>query len=451
MRIRTAIFGVYVLASAVGLAVLMRFMLAEVRPRYVSAVRADLEEAGRLLAATLEGRSEAAAVAAVAQARYFQAALIAPDGAILAQRTEEPLTDAYSPRSDAALARRVSGDLIDGWAARHDGGVRVETPVHLAGGRTVRLVLMRSVRSLNAVIWSERKKLAGVALAVAGVMLVAGWWIAARLARALERLTLYAREVRDGRPARPPQSRAREIAALSQAFEEMRVALEGRQQTERYVQSLAHGVKAPLAAIRGSAELLDEDMPPAQRAKFLANIRAESARIERVIGRLLELSSLETRKSVGHPVRLPADEPAAQAVEAVRAAAETAGVSLVLAAETGQAHLHGDAVLLREALVNLLQNAVEFSPSGGTVTLTVAAADGRVAFTIDDQGAGVPDFALGQVFDRFYSLPRPATARRSTGLGLALVREIAHLHGGEAGLENRPDGGARAWLRLPAA
>ena len=72
-------------------------------------------------------------------------------------------------------------------------------------------------------------------------------------------------------------------------------------------------------------------------------------------------------------------------------------------------------------------------------------------FTIEDQGPGVPDYALPRVFERFYSLPRPGTARKSTGLGLALVREIAHLHYGEATLENRPEGGARAVLTLPVA
>jgi two-component system sensor histidine kinase CreC len=126
---------------------------------------------------------------------------------------------------------------------------------------------------------------------IAGVMLVLGWWIAARLTHALERLTLYAQDVRDGKKAAPPQSRAREIAELGRAFEEMREALEGRQHVERYTQTLAHEVKAPLAAIRGAAELLDENMPAEQRQKFLANIRNESARIQRIIERLLELSS----------------------------------------------------------------------------------------------------------------------------------------------------------------
>jgi two-component system sensor histidine kinase CreC len=80
----------------------------------------------------------------------------------------------------------------------------------------------------------------------------------------------------------------------------------------------------------------------------------------------------------------------------------------------------------------------------------VTTTEGRVVFTIVDNGPGVPDYALSRVFERFYSLARPGTARKSTGLGLALVREIAHLHGGDVSLENREGGGARAVLWVPS-
>jgi two-component system sensor histidine kinase CreC len=301
---------------------------------------------------------------------------------------------------------------------------------------------------VNEVIWAERKKLAGVGLVVAGVMVVAGWWIAARLTESLERLTVYAQDVRDGRLVSPPGSRATEIAALGRAFEEMRDALEGRQQVERYTQALAHEVKAPLAAIRGAAELMDEAMPAEQRTKFLGNIRNEAARIQQIVERLLELSSLEARKALGRTESVDAADLLREAVAVVRPAAEAARVTLTAAA--APATVRGERVLLREALVNLLQNALDFSPARGTVAGAVTVADRRVVFTVDDDGPGVPDYALPRVFERFYSLPRPGSTRRSTGLGLALVHEIAHLHGGEITLANRPAGGARATLQLPA-
>jgi len=80
------------------------------------------------------------------------------------------------------------------------------------------------------------------------------------------------------------------------------------------------------------------------------------------------------------------------------------------------------------------------------------ARDGAHAeLTVEDDGPGLPDYAVAQVFERFYSLPRPDTGRKSTGLGLSFVREIALLHDGEARVENRAEGGARATLRLPVA
>jgi two-component system sensor histidine kinase CreC len=297
-------------------------------------------------------------------------------------------------------------------------------------------------------ISNARWRLVWMTGAIALVMVVAGWWISARLTHSLERLTVYARQVRDGRVPPPPRSRAKEIAELSQAFEEMRDALEGRQHVERYTQTLAHEVKAPLAAIRGAAELMDEAMPTEQRAKFLGNIRSEAARIQQIIERLLELSSLEARKALRQTEAVEAAGLAEEAAAVLRPACEAARVTLHVMATA--ATLRGERVLLREALVNLLQNALDFSPPGGVVTLRGAVETGRVTFTVEDSGPGVPDYALPRVFERFYSLPRPGTERKSTGLGLALVREIAHLHGGDVTLGNRPEGGARAqlWVKL---
>lgn len=83
--------------------------------------------------------------------------------------------------------------------------------------------------------------------------------------------------------------------------------------------------------------------------------------------------------------------------------------------------------------------------------MRIEAGGRRVAFVVEDRGPGIPDYALSRVFERFYSLPRPGTARKSTGIGLALVREVAHLHGGKVTLTNRNDGpGARAVLAIPA-
>jgi two-component system sensor histidine kinase CreC len=410
-----------------------------------------MSDSARLLAATMEHRPLPPALEATRTGWRMRAIDAAGRVLLDSAAVDDEATRAYAAAENTrGFVRRLGERLLD--RERRpltDGEVRVTAPVMLANDVTATIELSRPVRSVNALIWAERKKLAGVALVIAGAMLVFGWLLAARLTRSIDRLTVYVQRVRDGWKGSLPQSRAKEIAALAQAFEEMRDALEGRQHAERYTQALAHEVKAPLAAIRGAAELLDEEMPVEARRKFLGNIRKESARIQQLIERLLELSSLEARKALRKTETIDTAELANEAADVVRPAAQPRGVRVTLHGGAAIA-VRGERVLLREALVNLLHNAMEFSPDGGEVRLSRTGGRGRVEFIVDDDGPGVADFALPHVFERFYSLPRPGTTRKSTGLGLTLVREIAHLHGGEASIGNRPEGGARAGFWMPA-
>jgi two-component system sensor histidine kinase CreC len=112
--------------------------------------------------------------------------------------------------------------------------------------------------------------------------------------------------------------------------------------------------------------------------------------------------------------------------------------------------VRGDPFLLRQALVNLLDNAADFAPEGSEVDVSIARAGARWEVSVADRGPGVPDYALARAFERFYSMPRPGGGSRSSGLGLCFVAEVAALHGGQATLANREGGGAVATLSLPA-
>ncbi|MCY1549146.1 Sensor protein CreC [compost metagenome] len=111
----------------------------------------------------------------------------------------------------------------------------------------------------------------------------------------------------------------------------------------------------------------------------------------------------------------------------------------------------GNRFLLRQAVANLIDNAIDFSPVGGALSVTLAADADRALLTICDSGPGIPAYARDRLFERFYSTPRPDSGERSSGLGLNLVREAARLHGGDIELHNHPDGGAEAHFQLPAA
>jgi two-component system sensor histidine kinase CreC len=454
VKIRTAIFGVYVGVSALGFTAVMALALRDVRLRYVESMRRTMGDTAVFLAtfAAAESRAEdwtRRLAQLPPQAQLLRVFACDRAGRVTFDAAGRDVGQTYEWGMFGG-GKAASENYTLANVAVVDNELRVRAPVRrgneLLGwvgvGRPLATVVEGVTRARwRLVLWSG---------AIALGMMVIGWWVAARLVRSLERLTVYARRVRDGRPAVPPVSRATEIAELARAFEEMRDALEGRQHAERYTQALAHEVKAPLAAIRGAAELLDENMPEEPRRKFLGNIRSEAARIQQIIERLLELSSLEARKTLGAAERLPAAGLLEEAAAAVRPAFAAARVALRWE-DAGSATCAGDRVLLREALVNLLQNALDFSPAGSEVVVRMRAAGGRIEFSVEDRGSGVPDYALPRVFERFYSLPRPGTDRKSTGLGLALVREIAHLHGGDATLENRPEGGARAVFWVPAS
>jgi len=135
----------------------------------------------------------------------------------------------------------------------------------------------------------------GIGLVGSGVILLVAA-VFAWVFHPIGSLTEYARAIeRGGRPPLPKLGIGREVNTLASALESMREALEGRRFAERYIQTLTHEMKSPLAAIRGAAELLDEEMPPANRRRFLENIRGETARTERLINRLLELAAIESK------------------------------------------------------------------------------------------------------------------------------------------------------------
>jgi two-component system sensor histidine kinase CreC len=268
----------------------------------------------------------------------------------------------------------------------------------------------------------------------------------------LGKITEYARAIERGeRPAKPKIGIGREVNTLAHALDSMRDALEGRSYVERYIQTLTHEMKSPLAAIRGAAELLNEEMPATTRQRFLENILAETARSERLITRLLELAAVESRPRLDQPAEFDFRQIVARAIEQARPLAEIAGVNLEQQPEPSPLTVIGDAFILRAAVTNLLENAIDFSPRGTAIQITLRAHHGKVELTIRDHGAGIPDYARDKVFERFYSLRHPGSGRKGTGLGLTLVREAADLHAGSITLEPAAGGGTVAKWLMPLA
>ncbi|HEY4301756.1 MAG TPA: two-component system sensor histidine kinase CreC [Candidatus Didemnitutus sp.] len=471
LRLLVVILAVYCLGGYY----LTRKALGQIRPRYIESMEETLVDTSVLLAAVLEtqmtgDQPDADAMAAAldeAHRRRFDARIYSlhktavdmrvyvtnAKGIVIYDSTGEAIGRDYSRWNDVARtlagkygarsSRMVPGD-------DNTQSIYVAAPI-MSHGRIVGVLSVgKPATGINQLVAVARQRilfgaLVGGVITLALILLLANWAIAP-----IERLTRYARDVRDGRNVTMPRLPGRTLRELGTAFEEMRDALAGRRHAERYTQALAHEVKAPLAAIRGAAELLGEDMTAEQRRRFLANIRGGSERIQRIVERLLELSSLEARTARGRTEQIDAAALVAEVRENLHAAVEARSQHVTETVPAGVT-LIGEQFLIRQALVNLVQNAIEFAPIGGEIALGIEDKDGRITFTVEDNGPGVPEYALARVFERFYSLPRPDTAQKSTGIGLALVREIAHLHDGDAFLTNRPAGGVRAGFWVPSA
>ncbi|QNN57466.1 two-component system sensor histidine kinase CreC [Diaphorobacter ruginosibacter] len=225
-----------------------------------------------------------------------------------------------------------------------------------------------------------------------------------------------------------------ELGDLARAMDRMRERLEGRDYVEGYVRALTHELKSPVAAIRGAGELLQEDLPPADRAQFAAQVVEQSERLQRVIDRLLELSKLEQRQHVDPAAPTSLRQCAQQAVLQCSARAAQRHVRLVLQGEGASGPWEADLITL--AVGNLIDNAIDFSPEGGTVRVSLQGA----SITVDDEGPGVPEYALPRLGERFFTTARPDGARSGSGLGLAIVRRVLDLHDGAWDMANTHPG-----------
>ena len=117
--------------------------------------------------------------------------------------------------------------------------------------------------------------------------------------------------------------------------------------------------------------------------------------------------------------------------------------------ENATIQLQAEAFLLGQAIYNCLENALDFSPENSVININISQQENQAIIRIQDQGAGIPDYAIDKIFDKFYSLPRPASGQKSTGLGLNFVQEVVKLHGGKITLSNHAEGGVIATILLP--
>ena len=220
-----------------------------------------------------------------------------------------------------------------------------------------------------------------------------------------------------------------------------------------FVANVSHELKTPLTAIRGFAETLKGEIAiDAQHAQFAETIRANAERMQNLIDDLLDLSRIESGGWAPTPTTIDVTRAAEEAIAPYRDDAAQRGIAIDVAIESHGRTLNADPVALRQALGNLIENAIRYTPRGGTITLFSRRQDSSIAIGVRDTGSGIPAEHLPRIFERFYRVdPARSRAAGGTGLGLAIVKHLVEGHAGRVEAESRVGQGTTVSLFFPAA
>jgi two-component system sensor histidine kinase CreC len=471
------LFGFFVIAGIAAFFLLQVF-LAEVKPSVREVMEDILIDTANVLAeqaapdlrtlpagATLDGSRFARSVADYAQRPVdaqiwglhkrtldFRVYVTDATGRLLFDSggVDLPGTD-YSRWRDVALTLRGE---YGARSSREDAGTGQTPVLYVAApivdaGRTIGvLTVAKPVSTVQQFIDRAERRIWTGGLWLLALSLAVGVAVTAWTVHSVRTLRRYAQQARAG-GHEPVPALPGELGELAQAMGQMRDRLERRAEVEQGMRALTHELKTPLTAIGGAAELLQDELPAADRARFADQIQGQVQRLRDLVDRLLELSKLESLHAPAQRQRLSLRTLVSAQLEAM---AGTLAQRRLQARwlDASDAAVDGDASQLTLAISNLLANAADFAPDGSTLDLAVQRVGDDAVFTLRDHGPGVPDYAWPRLGERFFSTPRPRDGARGTGLGLAIVRQVAALHGGRLVFE-AADPGLRAQLHLPAA
>ncbi len=280
--------------------------------------------------------------------------------------------------------------------------------------------------------------LKGVLLLALGLVL--GLITAILLTGSIRKLIKYVDAVRQGERVPVPNLHETELNKLAQAVAAMRTEIDGKAYVENYILTLTHEMKSPLAAIKGASELLEEDMDSASRQRFLSNIQNETERLRNFIDRLLQLAAVEKKQTLEKVESIDLQALIDELIKSKTALLLKKELTCRLEQQDKNVRLNGERFLLKQALSNLLDNAIDFAEKGSDISIRITKHANTLSLSIHNVGPAIPDYAKDRLFERFYSLPRPNHGQKSTGLGLSFVKEVATLHNGTIELSNSHTG-----------
>jgi two-component system, OmpR family, sensor histidine kinase CreC len=325
-----------------------------------------------------------------------------------------------------------------------EGMVYVDHSVVVHGRKIGAVRVIKPTVVMKALLADMAPTVLVISLVLGAAAAGAAAMIGRAIAEPIERLSAFGERVSRGeRTAPPPPEFGREVTRLSRALDSMRRELSGRPFVETFAADLSHELKNPVAAIRASAEVLEESAleEPEQARHFVHRIREASERIERLLSELLSLAHIEARGAeTFEPVDL---------ARVSRRTLDTLGDDRprVTVVSEGDARVSGDELWLTRALSNLIDNALVHSLAGSRVHVEVVRQAEEVVLSVKNAGA-VARHVQDRLFRRFVTT-RPD--KGGSGLGLAIVQAVAEAHGGQADLEAAGPPEVIFRVRLPAA
>lgn len=327
--------------------------------------------------------------------------------------------------------------------AYETGTVSVDAPIIVHGKRVGTVRVVKPTVIMRALLADFAPTVLVISLVLGAAAAVAAAWIGRAIAAPIEALSEFSQRVSRGeRTAPTPVGFGREVKHLTQSLDSMRRQLEGRPFVETFAADLSHELKNPVAAIRASAEVLDEsalDDPQIAR-RFLSRILEATRRIERLLKELLSLANIEAR-GVEEFAAVDFSKLAQAAADSFE---QRERIELALDRD---ARVRGDSSWLMRAITNLIDNALVHSDSDCRVTVRVASDAHTVVMSVQNPGS-VSDHVSRRMFDRFVTT---RADKGGTGLGLAIVRAVAEAHGGRAELARRGPPDVEFRLVLPSA
>jgi two-component system sensor histidine kinase MprB len=446
LRSRLAILTAAAVAVAVAAAALAcwfitRDQLTSQLDSALKAVRAD----SRLMARAAES-PQCPAQAQPGQApSFYTIQLIAADGRVCTVAGSSPIP---AGPQDIAVADGQKPEAVHSATAKDGTRMRVFTyQDHFQN-----LVFTTSIARPLGEVDHALDRLAWLLLAVAGFGVLGAASAGAAVARAglrpVDRLTDTVEHIArtEDLNVRIPVEGQDEIARLSTSFNAMTAALaSSRERQSQLIADAGHELRTPLTSLRTNIELLERSeasgraLPPEDRRALLASVKAQMTELAALIGDLQELS----RPDAAHVLQVV---PLHEVTETALRRARLRGPDLKIAAEVAPWYVRGEAAALERAIVNLLDNAVKFSPAGGTIDVRLHGGQ----LTVRDHGPGIAADELPHVFERFWRSPS-ARSLPGSGLGLSIVARTVQQSGGEVTLAPAEGGGTLAVLQLPGA